>query len=1739
MKLLIKRFLSVLMIGCFSAGFVFSAVQPVFAAGNNVFNPTFTYNQQSSLWDIEWVPIDGTETVTVQWHEPENWHEPEEGEESSGNQVTITETLKIAEGKNSISLPFRPDHIYDLSFSFQNDTGKSVNFRNKYNEQVSQETVFFLSDMTFEGTSFNDVAVLGGVSDGNPYKETNDKDDVIRVISGQKPQITLRWKVPTIWQQTETEPEKGEFLSITHNSVDLNRLESGNTPHVDIDYAYFHVQMNEVKNIITSRNYRTTEYATDDGSKQIIVRETNDVLEGFDPLGGVEHEEDFVSFTLDQDDGIIPGTEYEKINIRLFFWNNEEDEQAIFSRLVCGFETNRGFPIENKDNVFQNIEGRIDSLFTPMMFDVSKVDVDKLEIGIYKIQSRNYNELYYQVQDAGTIIELLEGTAELSNGIKVPDASIPSETGRGSVIIEIPLDQNGQHPEHYYRVVVTDGNSHTPLGSLAIDLRILGNDTGKPPVPREIEVQPIYNGKQNVVYENPLNNEDIRIPTTNLRLSFEKPLLWRMKPWAEIQAEPDDENDFTFHVLVNTYLSDDVKMTETKVIGDEEVTVFVPVKEKRVLTFDKHDLQEDPNNSSRLIYTRPDPENSSDLIDDIDGTELFYDFASDKNLDDDENDVDTDMNGRGDYPTFLVPNTTYYLRMFSTRRKDSDDICWATQENLGERISYISPVVSFTTYPNMDLPVPLPNLELDVDIEPEPDPVTGKPVFNGITVDFPKILDDNDWPKYTSIMDNRKIVYDLYISESTDEDSFELLEPPYMETLETLYPDEFPNAGISTKVTCFPVGEGEPLKPNTTYYFKMRARLFVNGEADPFVISDETPIKSITTPKTDSGKTDDLDRKPRTPVEFSIATDENGQLELTDAKVTLNWLHAEENVTYEMVCTQKRLDTDAEKEDYIQDDYHIGDDDNPGFLDVYEDYKPDAADTELHIDVLDTPLEELGFTYNEGYTRVARFPINERFLKPNHLYYFSIRAVRNRGTEDVLCSDWVSIPVTTRMVAPPDFLEAVNDVQLGFKVRLSGNVNAEDIGIELKKGYQSANSWVELNRSQYSVVRDGRDYYIRLFDLEANTWYDVQPYYTQGDRTIWYDSDEEDWSASDKEPIQMKTRNTLNEIEVRFAGETLYDYYIEVRTDHDDDYTPLQYDRDEEDSDYGYTLADGKRIEFYREKTAAYVADGLDNKYVYYAKISKVRQRKSDGTDDRLPLLTNTRYYIKAWAKNIEDSAHIGPVTVRTDFSQDDYDRDHMEDEITDMFETKADSLTQKLYFTVNEPDKYANRILLKGAMVSNRMKMAGHRGVIVNITKEKPETTKDIILIPMEILTTLQQEGSRLTIQLNGGELTLTEESYNLDNLKQIAGTTGAKEVMLELTIDRKKDTPSEPSWELTLASTVFDIGIGGIGLKRTYAQMNEIIYDILKEPDATGPFQYGIINRELVKLLEDEKTLTYLSQADLENLIIGIIDRIEEELSLYIKDILDGGRGFSASVINRKDVPGLTGGLKLKMLYTGYEALAEPWVIPAGQSSWQEPQGVKAWVFPYLLITCKVPGQYAVFLMPEVTVPEEDGYINPEFQRLGQKYNLQKVFGTRSLYPGDLVSSENAVNLFEVITDTGDEVIGLSTQAKIRWYHLQDILPASVLQPNINREQAASLVVEVYAHKTGISSDRMRPTTFTAIKNADSMSDGVYHRMVIALDLGITSLEQDNSYHGQEPVTVGELINEVITVLELLGEW
>ena len=79
------------------------------------------------------------------------------------------------------------------------------------------------------------------------------------------------------------------------------------------------------------------------------------------------------------------------------------------------------------------------------------------------------------------------------------------------------------------------------------------------------------------------------------------------------------------------------------------------------------------------------------------------------------------------------------------------------------------------------------------------------------------------------------------------------------------------------------------------------------------------------------------------------------------------------------------------------------------------------------------------------------------------------------------------------MVKAPAFLEAVRDLEIGFNIECTASgVTADDMEVYIKKSGVSGAEYVKLNRAQFTCVRDGSTFYIRIFNLENDQWYDVR-----------------------------------------------------------------------------------------------------------------------------------------------------------------------------------------------------------------------------------------------------------------------------------------------------------------------------------------------------------------------------------------------------------------------------------------------------------------------------------------------------------------------------------------------------------------------------------------------------------------------------------------------------------------------
>lgn len=1650
-----------------------SSVSLTYASAQLDLNVTVTYNTSLRLYEMSF-PIDiSPEKVVMEWHDP-------------NGQLRNLENFTYDSSSRTVKMAvaLEKDHIYDISIKAFREAGDANPYAHAF--------FYYLPGITFTGESFSVMAQSNSIIDRERLVEGQ------TIVSGRNAKIRLAWNMPTIYSEVH-----GSVVSII-SLINGNAL--GSMLHTQIDEVRFHIDMNVGRG------------STERYTCSAIIRNSSNI--SWDVPGAAPEDWQYDAGTnqlwviLDKDNNIHAGTEYENVRIRMAFKRTADPDEMLTPSIL---KTGSDFQVSNGDISRLGIQfDRSNSIYTPIEFSMKKVDETMIMVEFNEIKYGNYPELFYQVQyetDPNKIyhdISLWPKIKWIDPYAGKVREIIPFRTGDYIAVVFYP-----------------NKDSNRPLGaSLSLRSNFLDEIVVEtPPLPKSIEASAVESGEKDItITDTGGAQETDKILVSDLSMSFEAPQAWKQLrsngQWEAFKngsyGSHGGDIEYTYHILVSTYRPDaGVEDGETRTVGQKNLEIYMPVKQKRILVIGKKQLTWDPRNPDRLVV---DMDPSTEGLQPIPGDKLFWDYTANSGIPF-ENDADINEDGiKGDYPAFLVPNTIYYMQVFTSRYNDNVSInqdIWAdgVSDTLRIRLSYLSPIVSFTTFPHVRKAVPVPVIERVSDITEE---VGGKLEIRGIQVELDHLFGRTDWQRYTDKLTGLRLEYEFLISRSP---SFAANET---ETVKKDHVNYYVDtAPVNITIT---ISDAFTIRPNTVYYIKVKANLYDDPApgADPIEWSDFSPIKSFTTPKIEPEDVDDSGRNPVAPVDFAIAKDENGEERVTDARVDLTWRRVEDDVVYELICT-----TNGNTGDFVNNEY------NRLLIDIYN----NIADPDTNVIIIDPDdpggiLQGYGFSIDENNQIIM--PIGQGFLKPNRVYYFSLRAVRKDGQGEP--SDWVTLPVTTRLVKAPEYFEAVRDLEVGFNVSFGlQTADADSMEVYMKKHGQPDSAYKKLLRTQYTVVKSGTTYYFRVYNLESDTQYDFRLYNRTG--KVWYVFNKNGgyWTNEPGEPIPAKTRDTFREIEVRWVGEDLYRYHLELRSEKETAYRELSGL-----VHFWYDTPEGWKIELYREKTNAFVKDNAVNKYVYYARISRRPVMDERGYEILRPLDTNTLYYIRLWAENIGDregeSLRVGPVSIRTDFSQDDYDRDRKKDDLQDIYNMRADQLMQKMYWLVDSRSQVKLRALIKGDMVSSLLQASPGMTITVDFSGELANAESFEILIPQKVLETIESNDSRLNLKLSGTELTLSRGSVDLDDLKRQALGSGAKEAMLCVRVQRLSKSAQALPDKAKLVSRIYDVSIYAVGSRYTYAEIAAMIHDILKNPNASGPFKYGIFDREMTKVLQQLELYSYRSHTELLDMIGSVIRSIETELSWYLKDILDGGSGIPTGIIVNKPINAFPGKIGIKVEYTPSTGIIVPYVNYHASKGWGEVRGAKGYVLQYVLFRADAPGEYAVLARPSVSVSPGSSY-EGVIDVLGRKYDLTKVFGNTTIYPGNPITGQQAVMLYAVLTGRENELTGLTPNQKVMVLGIGEIISVKELTGYMENQGSVSLAVLLYCEKTGIPASMLQPSKTIVISNAGQINKRLYHYVVLGIDLGIASL--DNSrFDATGRSTIGQVLDMVSKVLEEVGE-
>ena len=1318
------------------------------------------------------------------------------------------------------------------------------------------------------------------------------------------------------------------------------------------------------------------------------------------------------------------------------------------------------------------LSGSVDYTYTPIRFMLTKDSFDNVYVRIYRISQGNVSipRLYYEVQTSN-----------------VPSDQDTSWTVRkklddtyfsGEYAITVVSGMNSLNTV-YYRIAVKSDSVSDRLMSLKMPYK-MSDDVARPPVPRNISVT-----KVDLALPSP--SSGITDKSSNITISWDKPANWD-------QIKGKLQNDIYFNFLLNIDPKElDLNPPPMLQANGKNYGLF-PVKYRLVKAVSANS----PNiidNGSKLTYT-------------IKGYELFKG--------EDENGTSYTMQNAENYPSYLLPNKTYYMQMYTTLANDRDT-------TNTDKMSDKSLITSFTTLSPTGRDVPIPKyLEwVETTVKPtsatDPAEATIKLRFDDLKI---------EWPNYTTNPSaNDAMFYDVYMSNRPDSNSgirIGSTDPSVVGdvdfTKQILGTTTWVYATINKFTTPKNVAAfGKSLSPNSTYYFYIKVRLkMVNENTEKESLS--TQLLSVTTPTGEPGKPDDDAKRPLAPSDFAIAIDKNGNPMVTGQTVTFEWTVKENSAAYDLISTTNFVQPDALTTDaeIMLDPTYLS------FISAFgnKDNNIDNNEDKLTLNPNFSPMPAK-FEY-DSVTKKCRYTI-DTWLYPNKIYYFSLRA-ETTDAKGVRSSVWVSIPVTTSLIESPTQLQVINDCELPFYwYDTMPNTTTESYKILLKA--QGQEDYTVLPKSQYSIVKDGSILYGRIFKLKANTKYDIRVVRASNNAVL--------------SNITKYTRNDYNNIEIKWQGfsvDPFTGFEIAIKTEDDTDYIVLNNNADLEQ----YVDVTTNTYPYYIEKDLKTVGT---TKYTYNARIKLIPTKLADGSIDHLPLKSNTKYYIKvraykidpANAVSITPSKYVGPVNTRTEFNQDDYDDKDKNLNVTAKFLDKISKLEQEVYFVVAKDNNTVNKILVKDERIINILEGYGLFTCTIDLSKLNTNVNTDEIYLGQSVLKAMKKYNKSIIIKSNNVELTIRPDTFDVSGsqiFKNILAVSSNKDAMLKLKKTNSSVQPTAPSGT-TAAAKMSTLSVDALGSRQAMSTINSSIKDKLYN-DKTG-----LVQKKVQVIKSPNNTNVTGTAEQVSKYLDQLIGEVENELSYYIEDYLFG-RGSTQGVIS--DISKLTqfdSSLGVKLPFSGTGNMS-PYVIYQNAQSWKKLENNVKQEGNYLAFFVTAPGKYTVFSSKNAgdTVDSSDA-TKPYITKLSAKYDLTKVFsGVDKSFNTQLnVNVNEAVLMYQVLSGIDSEA-GKDSKQMAKQVGLDKIINVTNINKTLTRQEAAAVIIKLYCQKTGADYDKLRIMYNKPIKDDNSISDRYANAVYACMAMKIFELDTKGNFNPSKIITRGEFAVGMQKMLEAAGE-
>lgn len=1230
--------------------------------------------------------------------------------------------------------------------------------------------------------------------------------------SGAKPVLKFEWSIPKVWDGDSFEKVDA---SLEHMQNQINNVYNDNRQLSTVGYRI---------NISTSQTRLNGDSAQSSIEVEKIEGAYKAKVSSINGVTCVTEEPDLenkLRFYLqgrkddtetisDQDANdsilpdpeIFPGTVY-YMNIKPVFRNNAGANVSAVSV---------GIP-ENQNG--SGLSGVVPYAYTPIRYQLSKDNSNNIYVRIFKINkgSLDLPRLFYQVQTSDD--PSVQGDWKIK---KTLDDTYFS--GDFAVTVVSGINPNNKV---YFKIVAKSDSSPDRIESNYMPYVITQDET-RPPVPTGLGVSLLKPVPGSVF--NSYIGKYSAIKSTDVTIYWDKP-----------DNFDSIKGNIYYHFLLNTVQSE--SQNEISIVSEGN-DFGKYVSNYRLIKYVSASSPNITEKNGKLYYT-------------LKGFDLYT-------WEDVQGNRYTDSPHNSDnYPAALLPNKTYYFKMYTTKAVDKGS-------TNPEKTSDISTVKTFTTISQSDGQVPLPkNVTLK---QNGYNRNLGAPYFE---IQFEKV--NVDWLNYLeNINVSKNIYYDIYLSLSPDNAFPVLIGTTGNPAGDLLFTGVDDIQSTIVKAYIYKFSENSPaygiigskLRTNTPYFITVKTRLKAEG-LTPDKSSRFTSILPVTTTRGDDAAYDDSSQRLLTPYDFQLAADKAGNLSVTGTRATFRWTRQEEGVKYAIICTKAPVLKDAQPASYINDAFY------KSFISYYGNRDSNSDNNTFILD----PANDIKGGFFEYNAATKEFKLtSDGWLYPNTLYYFSIRAVSGNKS-----SIWISIPVTTSTIEAPLSFEVVRSTGLGVMFRDASQAAVpEDYSVSIKQ--EGKTGYKVLTRSAYNISKDGTTVYLRINNLDKSTTYSVKV--TKGtNQAVIY------------EKSGLVTLDARHNIEIRWKGLQTLKYSADVKSKQSDYYKQLS-----EQNFLTYTHTNGTSQPYFFIKTSE--LDGTPYVWYYARIISEPYEAESklqNVTAIQKPLLSNSSYSIKIRSymvnpvspSSVVFSKYTGPVETRTEFNQLDQDLKDVYNAVKVKFVDKISIIEQNLFY--NGRDKNMFLFLVKGNMAENSVGYTPGKYTvdISEVSETKGVDTQYIdtrvVYIPEKVIETLDKYKKSLLVKCREILVELRPESFSpalSDQAVEAKSNPQVKELYYKISIQRIEAETDKTIEGFSPVSSVSGVNIQVVGMSKTDNEIRSIIHSKIYSAED------GLLTKSLAALSISKSNTEKADEFDLEQKASKIYSLFLEQLSVEVSDII-----------------------------------------------------------------------------------------------------------------------------------------------------------------------------------------------------------------------------------------------------------